>query len=146
SKLRQRFGTALHATIGDHELGKISFLGGLGGMRLASYHRTVRELGLERFWRVELGRYVLIGVTSSLIALPVFEPETLTEERSEWRRLSEEHLGEIRKAFSALQPEQRVLLFCHDPSALPFLWREEAVRTRLSQLEHTIIGHLHSNL
>jgi hypothetical protein len=38
------------------------------------------------------------------------------------------------------------LLFCHDPTALPFLWREEAVRNRLPQLEQTIIGHLHSNL
>jgi hypothetical protein len=38
------------------------------------------------------------------------------------------------------------LLFCHDPTALPFLWREEAVRRRLPQIEQTIVGHLHSNL
>ena len=36
--------------------------------------------------------------------------------------------------------------FCHDPTALPFLWREEAIRPRLPQIEHTIIGHLHTNL
>ncbi len=39
-----------------------------------------------------------------------------------------------------------MLLFCHDPTALPFLWREEAVRARLPQVEQTIVGHLHSNL
>jgi hypothetical protein len=38
------------------------------------------------------------------------------------------------------------LLFCHDPTALPFLWRDETVRPKLSQVEQTIIGHLHSNL
>jgi hypothetical protein len=39
-----------------------------------------------------------------------------------------------------------VLLFCHDPTALPFLGEEEAVRRRLPQIEATIIGHLHTNL
>jgi hypothetical protein len=37
-------------------------------------------------------------------------------------------------------------LFCHDPTALPFLWREEAVRKRAVQIEQTFIGHLHSPL
>jgi hypothetical protein len=45
-----------------------------------------------------------------------------------------------------LKPGQRVLLFCHDPSALPFLLQEKPVSSRLSQLEQTIIGHLHSPL
>jgi hypothetical protein len=144
--LRGRFGAGLRATIGDHELGKLSFFGGRGGMRLGSYHRVRRELALEPFWRLELGRYVLIGVASPLIALPVYEPETLPEERPEWERLRREHLAEVRDAFAALRSGQRVLLFCHDPTALPFLWREEAVRARLSQLEQTLIGHLHSSL
>jgi hypothetical protein len=80
------------------------------------------------------------------VALPVFEPDTLPAEQPEWERLRAEHLEEIRRAFAALRPGQRVLLFCHDPTALPFLWREEAVRARLPQIEQTIIGHLHSNL
>jgi hypothetical protein len=146
SKLSNRFGDSFHATIGDHELGKFSLLGARGGMRLASYHRARSELGLKPFWRVDLGRYVLLGVTSSLIAWSVFEPESLVEERSGWRKLREEHLAEIRQAFAGLRPEQRVLLFCHDPTALPFLSREESVRDKLPQLEQTIIGHLHSNL
>ncbi len=145
-RLRARFGGGFRANFGDHELGKFSLVGAQGGMRLASYHRAQRELGLEPFWKLELGRYVLMGVVSSLVALPVFEPETLPEERAEWGRLREQHLARIRSAFSSLESGQRVLLFCHDPTALPFLWREEAVRRRLPQIEQTIVGHLHSNL
>jgi len=145
-KLRQKFGANLRANYGDHELGKVSFLGGRGGMRLASWRRAREDLGLAPFWQLEIGKYVLIGLVSSLVALPVFEADTLPEERGEWGRLREEHLAEIRQAFSSLQPGRRVLLFCHDPTALPFLGREEAVRLRLPQIEQTIIGHLHSNL
>ena len=145
-KLRGRFGSSMRATIGDHELGKFTLVGGRGGMRLASYRRAREELRLEPFWQLRLGRYVLMGLTSSLVALPVFEAETMPEERSGWGRLREEHLAEIRGAFSGLESSDRVLLFTHDPSALPFLWREEAVRSRLPQIEQTIIGHLHSNL
>ncbi len=145
-KLRRRFGPGLRLNYGDHELGKVSFFGGRGGMRLGSWHRARQELGLEPFWRVEVGNYVLLGLVSSLVALPVFEPDTLPAERPEWERLRAEHLGNIRRAFAELRAGQRVLLFCHDPSALPFLGREPEVRARLAQVEQTIIGHLHSNL
>jgi hypothetical protein len=145
-KLRQRFGSNLRATFGDHELGKLSFFGGQGGMRLASWYRARQELGLEPFWRLEIGPYVLLGVASSLIALPVFESDTLPEERLEWQKLRETHLAEIRTAFISLNPAQRVLLFCHDPTALPFLWGDKEIRSRLGQIEQTIIGHLHSKL
>ena len=145
-KMRQRFGRQLFLVMGDHELGKVSLLGGRGGLRLASWHRAIHGLGLQPFWELEIGRYVLFGITSSLIALPVYEPETLAEELPEWRRLRDEHLEIVRKAFDQIKPEQRLVLFCHDPSALPFLWREDAVRRKLSQIEKTVIGHLHSNL
>lgn len=145
TRLRARFGERLLATMGDHELGKMNLFGGAGGLRLASYHRATRELGLQRFWRREVGRYVIVGVTSSLVALPVYTPEILPEERPEWDALRAAHLAEIRGAFAALEPDQRVLLFCHDPTAVPFLAQEEAVRARLAQIERTIIGHLHSN-
>jgi hypothetical protein len=145
-KLRKQFGARLRATFGDHELGKFSFFGRRGGMRLESWRRAQSDLGLEPFWRLEIGNYVLLGVVSSVIALPVYESETLPEELPEWRRLRETHLGLIREAFAKLRPDQRVLLFCHDPTALPFLGQEEVIRTRLPQLEQTIIGHLHSNL
>ena len=115
-------------------------------MRLASWRRVRHELNLPPFWQLELGNHVLMGIASSLVALPIFRPETLPEERPEWEQARREHLDEIRHAFTALQPAQRVLLFCHDPTALPFLWREEAVRAKLSQVEQTVVGHLHSNL
>lgn len=145
-KLRARFGPRLHATLGDHELGKIGLGTRLGGPRLASLARAQGELGVPAFWRLTVGRYVLLGVTSTLIALPVYAPELLPEERPEWDRRRAEHLAEVRRAFASLRPEERVLLFCHDPSALPFLGQEEEVRHRLGQIERTIIGHLHSPL
>jgi hypothetical protein len=146
SRLRQKFGERLRLNFGDHELGKLSLFGASGGMRLDSWLRTTGDLGLQPFWRLDLGNYVLLGVASSLVALPVFEPDILPEERAEWERLRQRHLTDIRAAFAALEPRHRVLLFCHDPTALPFLWREEVVRNKLAQIEQTIIGHLHSNL
>jgi hypothetical protein len=145
-KLRGTFGDRLRLNFGDHELGKLSVFGTRGGMRLESWRRAIGELGLQPFWRLELGNYVLLGVTSSLVALPVFVPDMLPEDQPVWEKLRAEHLAEIRAAFTALQPHQRVLLFCHDPTALPFLLREETVRARLPQIEQTLIGHLHSNL
>lgn len=145
-KLRQKFAPRFQAILGDHELGKASLGGGLGGLRLASYYRAQEELELQRFWQVTLGNNVLLGLASTLVAFPIYEPDSLSSERPEWQRLREEHLAEIRRAFVNLHPDQRVLLFCHDPSALAFLWREETVRSKLSQLDQTIIGHLHSNL
>jgi hypothetical protein len=145
-KLRRKFGDRLRATFGDHELGKITLAGNRGGMRLTSWRRAVGDLGLEPFWQLTIGDYVLIGVVSSLVALPVFEADTLPEERTEWLGLRAEHLAHIRQAFAALQPRQRVLLFCHDPTALPFLGAEPEVFSRFAQIEQTIIGHLHSSL
>ncbi|MEO6035901.1 MAG: metallophosphoesterase [Verrucomicrobiota bacterium] len=145
-KLRVKFAPNFRAAFGDHETGKMSFFGGRGGMRLASFHRAENGLGLEAFWQWLAGNYVLMGVTSSLIALPIFEPDTLPAEREEWSRLRMDHIARIRQAFADLRPEQKVILFCHDPTALPFLWEEKVIRDRLPQLERTIIGHLHSPL
>lgn len=143
NKLRTNFPN-FHAVFGDHELGKLSFFGGRGGMRVASFHRAEKELGIAPFWQMEIGTYVLIGVTSSLIALPVFQSDTLPEEYETWSRLREIHVAKICEAFGSLKADQKVILFCHDPSALPFLWELEPVRDKLSQVEQTIIGHLHS--
>src|SRR5205823_12960223 len=136
---------AFRATFGDHELGKLSFFGGRGGLRLASWQRA-QDLALEPFWQLPLGKYLLLSIASPLVALPVYISETLPAERAEWERLRAEHLARIRDAFASLRPDHRVLLFCHDPTALPFLWRDDIVRAKLPQIEQTIIGHLHSNL
>lgn len=145
-KLRQQFGDRLRANFGDHELGKLRLLGTRGGMRLHSWQRCVHELGLQPFWRLELGNYVLLSVVSSLVALPVFGRDLLPEERPAWEQLRATHFADLQGAFAALHPRQRVLLFCHDPTALPFLWRDELLRAKLPQIDQTIIGHLHSNL
>lgn len=144
--LRQAFPDRLEITPGDHELGKSSLGGGLGGPRLASWHALQSELHVPPFWRRDLGRYVLVGVTSSLVAFPVFEPEVLPAEREGWRRARDEHLRHLRHGFESIQAHQRILLFCHDPTALPFLAEEPVVRARLPQVERTVIGHLHTNI
>ena len=144
-KLRVKFGDRTRFNIGDHELGKQALFGS-GEMRLASWRTATETLGLSPFWQLAIGRYTLMGMTSSLLALPVCQPDALPEEWPEWLRLREAHLAEIHAAFDALPPNQRVILFCHDPTALPFLWREEFVRRRLPQIEQTIIGHLHTQL
>lgn len=144
-KLHGRFAPKFHAIFGDHELGKLSLLGGRGGLRLEAFRRGRDELGIEPLWRVELGRNILLGITSSLVALPLFEADMLETERAEWKSLREEHLAAIHCALGELKDNQRVLLFCHDPSALPFLRRDEKIRASLPRVEMTVIGHLHSN-
>jgi len=145
-KLRTRFGDRLHLTIGDHELGKLSLLGERGGLRLESWRRAVEELDLKPCWKIEVGNYALIGVASNLIGLSAYERDALPDEMPGWEKLRTTHMAEVRATFDSLKPHQRVLLFCHDPTALPYLWREESVRRKLGQIEQTIIGHLHSKL
>ncbi len=144
-KLRVKFGDRLHLVMGDHELGKRHMFSDVGNMRLASWETATGPLRIKPFWRITTGRYVLMGVTSSLIALPAHGADVLAEERSEWERLRNDHLEEVRTAFDSLKVEQRVLLFCHDPTALPFLGAEEIIQKRLPQIEQTIVGHLHTD-
>src|SRR5206468_3920070 len=53
-KLRRKFESRLRLTFGDHELGKVSLVGGRGGMRLASWRRATEELGMDPFWQLHL--------------------------------------------------------------------------------------------
>jgi hypothetical protein len=145
-KLRQRFGPRFRAVCGDHELGKLSFVGGQGGLRLASWERATGELGLEPFWELRIGNYLLMGITSTLVALPIFEQDAVPEELPRWRDLRARHFEQARRAFQGLQRGERIILFCHDPTALPFLWHDPGIREKLPQLEATVIGHLHTNL
>jgi len=145
-RLRAQFSGKLLANFGDHELGKFRLLGTRGGLRLESWHRCCQELGLQPFWRLDLGHYVLFNCVSTLVALPLFDADLLPAEKPVWEQLREQHLAQIRAAFTSLRPDQRVLFFCHDPTALAFLWREQAVRSKLAQVERAIIGHLHSPL
>ena len=145
-KLRDRYDGKFRAIYGDHELGKVSLCGGRGGLRLESLRVAQAELCLEPFWTERIGRYVLIGMTSTLAAMPVYVGEALPEERGQWTERAREHVSRIEAAFAQLSGEDRVLLFCHDPTALPYLWELDVVRERVGQIERTIIGHLHSKL
>ncbi len=145
-KLRQRFGPQLRTTIGDHEFGKKSLGAGTGGMKLASLKATRETLKLPTSWRIELGRYVIIGMTSSLAAVPAMTGDQSAEEQAMWLAEHHQHMAEIRELFRGIQSSQRVILFCHDPTAIPFLWDDAVIRSFAPQIERTIIGHLHSNL
>ena len=145
-KLRNGSSSQVLATVGDHELGKKPLGADVGGLRIKSLARARASLGLSPFWTSEHGNYVLVGVTSTIAALPVYEAEALPNEVSEWRQVRDEHFRQIGEVFARLRPYQRVLLFCHDPTALPFLYRNKEVREKLPQIESTIIGHLHSKI
>src|SRR3954471_2172254 len=134
SQLRERYGEKFRPVIGDHELGKISMSGGKGGLRLASWAASRERLGLKPIWTERLGKYLLVGITSSLAAMQVYHHETLADEREEWLELAREHLAELSAEFERLGSEDKVILFCHDPTALPYLFELEAVRRRLPQI------------
>ena len=143
-RVRGRFGERCLTVIGDHELGKSSLAGNRGGLRLESWRITTEDLKIPGAWELRIHDHVLIGVTSSLIALEVFEPDTLPDELREWRRLRAEHMQKLRAIFERVKSGERIILFCHDPTALPFLAMEPFVQQKLSQIERTIIGHLHT--
>lgn len=144
AKLRGAFGNRLLETMGDHELGKMSLFGGVGGPRIASWHRCTQGLGIPALWKRDVGAYTLLGVTSSLLALPMFSSELLPEERLEWDAIRTGYLDELGRLVASIPSRQRVILFCHDPSALPFLAQEPAAAGLLPRLDLTIVGHLHS--
>ncbi|MSU37379.1 MAG: hypothetical protein EXS36_20230 [Pedosphaera sp.] len=144
AKLRTAYGERLLLTIGDHELGKMSLFGGAGGLRLESWNRTVGELGIRPFWHHTAGAWNLVGITSTLVALPLFEPEILPAEKPAWEILRASHLQDIERCFDTIPLRNPILLCCHDPSALPFLQSLPSVRKRLPDLKATLLGHLHS--
>lgn len=145
-RLRAAFPGRLHALLGDHELGKFSLFGRVGGLRLASHARATRELEIPEGWRVDVPGWSLVGVASSLVALPVYEREALPEEHAGWAELRAAHLAELDQRLEGLPSDSRWLLFCHDPTALPFLLERPPVRAALPRLGATIVGHLHSEL
>ncbi len=143
-RLRESFGDKFIGIIGDHDLGKKSMFGGFGGMRLASWDRCIHELGLRSFFRLDLGLYILIGMNSTLIGLPEFIPDCPQEEIEKWNQLRIEHLAQIRASLETIRHDQRILLFLHDPSAIPHLAELPWIQGKMDQLDGTIIGHLHS--
>jgi hypothetical protein len=146
-ELRAAYGSRLRCTIGDHDLGKKSFVGGAGGVRRRSLERCESDLGLPRFWYADFPGWRWIGMTSTLAAWPVFRPETLPEEIGWWESAHARHLAEIDSLFTdANAAGLQTVLFCHDPTALPFLRQLPGVRAALPRIGATVIGHLHTRL
>jgi len=146
TKLRKQFGQQFEPVQGDHEIGKLSLFGGNGGLRFESFRRTVEDLGVSPTWTRRLGKYVLIGVPSTVLAFPVFQSESLPNEVERWTGVRRRILNELSETLAGLGSKERIIFFCHDPTAIPFLAEIPAVQQRLDQIEATIIGHLHSPL
>jgi len=144
STLRSAYGGRLIAGIGDHELGKHSLFGGRGGPRMESWRRVRTRLAIEPTWLRDFGKYAFIGVPSTVVALPAFEPELLADERSQWQLERRQELAAVSRAFASVSGDRRIVLFCHDPTALPFLREIPEVAQAMHRLEATVIGHLHS--
>jgi hypothetical protein len=141
--LRRSFPERCLFTFGDHELGKFSTELKRGGIRMASLRRGEDDLGIESFWHRTKDRLHLVGVNSTLLTLSLYLPEALEEEIPLWQEQRARHLENIRRAFSSIPPGDRILLFCHDPSALGDLAGIPEVQTRIGQIAQTVLGHLH---
>lgn len=142
--IRSRFPERSRFVFGDHDLGKYSTVLREGGIRLESLELGERVLRIPSFWHEVDDGYHLLGVNSSLFTLDLFLPEAIREEIPEWKRRRAEHIEMVTRAFEELPAKGRVILFCHDPSALTALRHIPAVRRHLQQIEMTVIGHLHS--
>lgn len=135
----------LRVTLGDHDLGKMSMMGGRGGMRIDSLNRFRDDLDIEPCWHLDLGSFRLMGICSSLVALPAYQHDLEPEEKAVWYRERACHLNSIQSRLESLGKHQRLILFCHDPTALPFLLDEQVVtQAILDKIERTVLGHLHS--
>lgn len=142
--IRRMFRDRSRFIFGDHDLGKYSTLLRGGGIRLQSLERGEKKLGIPSFWHEEDEDFHLIGVNSSLFTLDMFLPEALHEEIPRWQEHRDRHVQVVTETFARLPNHARILLFCHDPSALHVLSHIKSVKSRVGQIEMTIIGHLHS--
>ncbi|HMP75887.1 MAG TPA: hypothetical protein PKE12_06290 [Kiritimatiellia bacterium] len=142
--IRDRFPGRSRFVFGDHDLGKYSTVLRQGGIRLNSLEVGEQRLQIPSFWHETDGDFHLIGVNSSLFTLDLFLPEALADEVPEWQRRRAAHIEQVNEAFQGLSSRARVVLFCHDPSALTALSQLPVIRRRLPQIALTVIGHLHS--
>lgn len=132
--------------VGDHELGKTSMIGKKGGPRYKSVENWTEELNKPLGWSDHWHHWKLISVCSTLVGMPVFEAEILPTEKSLWVDAHENHIQWIKKTFGQIQKHERAILFCHDPSALGFMYGIPEVREKLDQIAVTWVGHMHTPL
>ncbi len=141
--MREIFSDRCRFNFGDHDIGKYNTALREGGIRLASLDLGEQKLGIRSFWHEQVDHLHLIGVNSSLITLDYFLPEALSEEIPEWKNRRRAHEEELIAAFSSLTGSDRVILFCHDPSALGILIQNPVIRENHARIELTVLGHLH---
>lgn len=132
------------AIAGDHEYGKPILDGSRGGIRWASFEVTHRELGIPMHFHARAGIYHLVGISSSLLTFTLHEKEARPEDSIRFREAGRNQADWLEALCQSLQPEDRILLFCHDPTALAYLGRFPWATKLIYHLEQTFCGHLHS--
>jgi hypothetical protein len=132
--------------MGDHELGKTSIIGKQGGPRIASLERWKSDLQFPVQWDFSWHHWRMVGICSTLAAFPVYAPEVHPDELHSWESAREAHTAWIRDTFGSIAPDEKIVLFCHDPSALGYLAQIPEIRDRLDQIAVTWVGHMHSPL
>lgn len=146
--LRERFGNRLVSICGDHEIGKMSLFGGKGGLRLDSWRICQEELRIRPFWHRQIGFWHLFGFSSPILVLPNAQKEILPQERERWEQLRAEYLREVEAHLNLTTPQDKLIFFCHDPTALPYLKELPTVQHLLNRnrIVLTVVGHLHTEL
>lgn len=140
------FQSPMNWVMGDHELGKTSIIGKIGGPRIDSLSKWTDELNMPMHWISKWNRWTIISLCSTLAAFPVYAPEFLPNEQSKWEAAQKQHLDWIKSTFSKIAPDERIVLLCHDPSALGFLSEINEVQEKMNQIAVTWVGHMHTSL
>lgn len=131
--------------MGDHELGKTSIIGKIGGPRFESMSKWTDALNMPIHWSSKWNHWKLICLCSTLAAYPVYSPEFLPSELKAWEAARQNHLSWIKDTFGNISKEERVIIFCHDPSALGYVSEIKEVREKMSQIAVTWVGHMHTS-
>ena len=144
NRLRNHFGDRFRGLIGDHDLGKQSLSGRVGGMRLESWQRCCGPLQLESVLHQPVGKVHLVGMNSSLLTLPACWMDFEADQRAAWLALRDRHLQALKGILDGIPGDHRILFFMHDPTGLAMLLEHDWVRRCLPRLDGTWVGHLHS--
>ena len=146
--IQERFKDNFLPIHGDHDIGKMSLFGGNGGLRLESWQFLQEKLNFRPVWHRQIGSWRLIGICSTLLMLPILKKEILSGELSRWEKLRTNYLRELNTHLLMTTSEDKIILFCHDPTALPYLAELPSIQHLLNRkrIVLTIIGHLHTEI
>ena len=145
---KERFGCRFLPICGDHEIGKKGLFSDKGGFRLTSWDICQEELKIRHLWHRQIGIYHLIGISSPPIILSNALKEILAEEKEQWQQLRKKYMKEIETHMCMVPSNEKIIFFCHDPTALPYLKESPIINHLLERkrITLTIVGHMHTDI